>query len=63
MTKETINFLKHIYSESVPDIANIFVAEAEGDKETIRKYLTSVRDYVDKLIYESTKDSKDTEAH
>lgn len=61
--KEAINFLIHIYSDSVSDIANIYVAEAEGDKEMIRKYLTSVREYIDKLIYESTKDSKDTKAH
>lgn len=61
--KEAINFLIHIYSDSVSDIANIYVAEAEGDKDMIRKYLTSVREYIDKLIYESTKDSKDTKAH
>ena len=47
-----INFLKHIYSESVPDVANILVAEAEGDKETIKNYLMGVRDYIDKLINE-----------
>lgn len=45
--KEAINFLKHIYSESVPDIANILVAEAEGDKGTIGKYLMCVRDFID----------------
>lgn len=56
--KEAINFLKHIYSESVPDIANILVAEAEGDFGAVRKYLLSVREYVDKLIYESKKDSE-----
>lgn len=47
-----INFLKHIYSESVPDIANILVAEADGDVETIKSYLLGVRNYVDKLINE-----------
>lgn len=47
-----INFLKHIYSESVPDVANILVAEAEEDKETIKNYLMGVRDYIDKLINE-----------
>lgn len=56
--KEAINFLKHIYSESVPDIANILVAEAEGDKETIRRYLTSVRDYVEELLNELEKEDK-----
>ena len=47
-----INFLKHIYSESVPDIANILVAEAEGDVETIKSYLLGARNYIDKLINE-----------
>ena len=47
-----INFLKHVYSESVPDIANILVAEADGDVETIKSYLLGVRNYVDKLINE-----------
>ena len=56
--KGAINFLKHIYSESVPDIANILVAEAEGDKETIRRYYTSVRDYVEKLLNELEKEDK-----
>ena len=47
-----VKFLKHIYSESVPDIANILVAEADGDVETIKSYLMGVRDYIDKLINE-----------
>ena len=50
--KEAINFLKHLYSESVPDIANILVAEAEGDKEMIRNYLLDVRTFIDKLLKE-----------
>ena len=50
--KEAINFLKHIYSESVPDIANILVAEAEGDKKMIRNYLLDVRTFIDKLLKE-----------
>lgn len=48
--KEAVNFLRTVYSESVKDIATIIVAEAEGDKEIIRKYLCTVRDYVDGLI-------------
>ncbi len=48
--KEAINFLKHIFSESVPDIANLLVAEANGDKYTILSYLAGVVQYVDKLI-------------
>ena len=50
--KTAINFLKHIYSESVPDVANILVAEADGDVETIKSYLMGVRDYIDKLLSE-----------
>jgi len=48
--KEAINFLRTVYSESVKDIATIIVAEAEGNKEIIRKYLCTVRDYVNSLI-------------
>ena len=56
-----VKFLKHIYSESVPDVANLLVAEAEGDVETIKSYLLGARNYVDKLIneieYETTEDN------
>lgn len=48
--KEAINFLRTVYSESVKDVATIIVAEAEGNKEIIRKYLCTVRDYVNSLI-------------
>jgi len=48
--KEAINFLRTVYSESIKDIATIIVAEAEDDKETIRKYLCTVRDFVNSLI-------------
>lgn len=50
--KMAINFLKHVYSESVPDVANLLVAEAEGDVETIKSYLMGVRNYIDKLLNE-----------
>lgn len=49
---EAINFLKHVYSESVPDIANILVAEAEGDNEMVKDYLMNVRNYIDRLLSE-----------
>ena len=49
---EAINFLKHVYSESVPDIANILVAEADGDVEMVKDYLLSVRNYIYKLLNE-----------
>lgn len=38
-----INFLRHIYSESVSDLANIMVAEAEDDYDTIIEYLSNLR--------------------
>lgn len=48
-----INFLRHIYSESVADIANIIVAEAEDDYDTIIQYLFMLRltisDWMDEL--------------
>lgn len=40
------NFLKHIFSESVPDLANIVEAEATDDKETLIDYLTSVKRHI-----------------
>ena len=55
-----IHFLRHIYSESVPDIANIMVAEAEDDYDTIIKYLFELRltigDWIDEL--QTEKESK-----
>jgi len=46
------NFLKHIFSESVPDLANIVEAEATDDKETLVGYLATIREYIDKWIKE-----------
>lgn len=46
------NFLKHIFSESVPDLANIIEAEAEDRKEVLIGYLATIRDYIDKWITE-----------
>ena len=58
-----INFLRHIYSESVSDIANIMVAEAEDDYDTIIKYLFLLRltigDWIDEL--QTEKESKKEE--
>ena len=48
--REAVNFLSQVYQGSIQDVATIKVAEAENDKETVEKYLVSVRDYVDKLI-------------
>lgn len=52
------NFLKHIFSESVPDLANIVEAEATDDKETLIDYLTSVKSYIEKWI-EQIKDMEE----
>ena len=48
--KEAINFLRTVYNDSVPDVANIIVAEADKDKEVILNYLTAVKEYTEKLI-------------
>ena len=57
-----VKFLKHVYSESVPDVANLLVAEAEGDVEMIKDYLLNVRNYIDRLLNEieneTTEDNK-----
>lgn len=50
--RQAINFLLNIFSESMEDTANIIVAEAEGDKETISKYLMCVRDFIDDRLKE-----------
>lgn len=46
------NFLKHIFSGSIPDIANIVEAEARNSKDILIGYLSSVRDCIDKWITE-----------
>lgn len=56
--KEAIRFLKHIFAESVPDIANILVAEAEGDKDTILRYLGGVVLYLNELIHDIKEDGQ-----
>lgn len=47
-----INFLKHIYSDSIPDIANILVAEADDDYDTIINYLSHLQNAIGKWIKE-----------
>lgn len=47
-----IKFLTTVFDKSVTDLASILTAQAEGDKETICKYLTTVRDFIDNLIKE-----------
>jgi hypothetical protein len=55
-----INFLRHVYSESVSDLANIIVAEAEDDYDTIIKYLSNLRKIIGNWIeeLETKKDKK-----
>jgi hypothetical protein len=38
-----------VYAESIPDVARIIVAEAEGDVTTLVSYLDTVEEYVKKL--------------
>ena len=59
----SINFLRHVYSESIPDIVNIMTAEAEDDYDTIIQYLFNLRltigDWIDKL--QTEKEEKQNE--
>ena len=48
--KEAVSFLREVYDGSIMDIANILTAEADNDKETILKYLASVKEYTEGLI-------------
>ena len=57
--KEAVNFLREVYDGSIMDVANILTAEAENDKETILKYLTSVKEYTEGLI-EKVKNNEST---
>lgn len=46
------NFLRHVFSESAADMANITVAEAEDDYNTILQYLGSIQRTIDMWIEE-----------
>ena len=48
--REAVNFLRQVYEGSMTDVANIITAEANEDTETVKKYLTTVRDYAEGLI-------------
>ena len=56
-----INFLRHVYSESVSDIANIMVAEAEDNYDTIIKYLSNLREIIGNWIEELGTEKKNKE--
>lgn len=47
---EAVNFLTHVYSGSIQDVAAIKVAEADHDWDTIEKYLMYVHNYTGRLI-------------
>ena len=53
------NFLRHIFSESAADIANIMVAEAEDDYDTILHYLEGVQDTIRKWKKELKQERED----
>ena len=53
------NFLRHIFSESAADMANITVAEAEDDYNTILKYLASVQHSIAGWIEELKKEREE----
>lgn len=56
--KEAVNFLTHIYHDSITDVAAIKVAEADNDKVTIKNYLMYVHDYTGRLINQLKEEEK-----
>ena len=50
--KAAVKFLRYLYADSVQDVANLLVAEAELDVEMVKFYLLNVRNYIDKLLNE-----------
>ena len=56
-----VNFLRHVYSENVSDIANILVAEAEDNYDTIIKYLSNLREIIGNWIEELEIEKKNKE--
>ena len=56
--RTSVNFLTHVYSDSVVDIATLSVAEAEDDLGTIKRYLIGIRDYADEMIKHIDKNGK-----
>ena len=49
-TREAANFLCAVFNDKMPIIADIRTAQAEGDTETLLKYLFGIRRYVIQLI-------------
>ena len=52
INKAAVNFLRYVFKDNVSHMANIVVAEAEGDKDTIKEYLEGIRELIDKWIQE-----------
>lgn len=52
MNRAPINFLLHIYDGSIEHLTAIFNADVEEDKETIKTYLTSVKEKIEEWIKE-----------
>lgn len=48
--REAVNFLCTVFNDDIPTVADIRTAQAEGDSETLLKYLFYIRAYVIKLI-------------
>ena len=48
--EDAVQFLSTIYKLSLEDLATIYTAHAENDKETILKYLANVKEYTEGLI-------------
>ena len=49
-TREAVNFLCAVFNDEMSIIADIRTAQAEGDTETLLKYLFGIRRYVIQLI-------------
>ena len=49
-TREATNFVCAVFNDDIPTVAEIQTAQAEGDTETLLKYLFGIRAYVIKLI-------------
>ena len=56
--RTSVNFLMHIYNDSMADCATLSVAEAEDDLGTIKRYLIGIRDYADEMIKHIDKNGK-----
>ena len=49
-TREAVNLLCAVFNDDIPTVADIRTAQAEGDTETLLKYLFGIRRYVIQLI-------------